>query len=69
MTDFAEKRWSDAELEAEFDRLFPQGFGGADVLRELAPEGVSFADIARHYYPDLSPEDIQACVQYANDVV
>jgi hypothetical protein len=30
---------SEAELEAEFDGLFPQGFAGPDVLRELAPTG------------------------------
>lgn len=39
-----------------------------DVL-ELIREGLSFADIIRDYYPDLQPVDIQACVQYAIDVV
>ena len=36
---------------------------------ELVREGVSFSDIKRDYYPDLEPEDIRACVQYAIDVV
>lgn len=36
---------------------------------ELVREGLTFADITREYYPDLSVEDIQACVQYAIDVV
>ncbi len=36
---------------------------------ELVREGISFADIVRDYYPDLSIEDIRACVQYAIDVV
>lgn len=36
---------------------------------ELIREGLSFADITRDYYPDLSPRDIQACIQYAIDVV
>jgi uncharacterized protein (DUF433 family) len=36
---------------------------------ELVREGLSFADIIRNYYPDLSPDDIQACIQYAIDVV
>ena len=39
-----------------------------DVL-VLVREGLSFADIIRDVYPDLSVEDIRACVQYAIDVV
>ncbi len=36
---------------------------------ELVREGMSFPEIIRDYYPDLSVEDIRACVQYAIDVV
>ncbi len=36
---------------------------------ELVREGLSFAEIMRDYYPDLSREDIRACIQYAIDVV
>jgi uncharacterized protein (DUF433 family) len=36
---------------------------------ELVREGVTPADICRDYYPDLSPEDIGACVQYAIDLI
>jgi uncharacterized protein (DUF433 family) len=36
---------------------------------ELVREDLSFAEIIRDYYPDLQPEDIRACVQYAIDVV
>jgi uncharacterized protein (DUF433 family) len=36
---------------------------------ELVREGFSFADIIRDCYPDLQPDDIRACVQYAIDVV
>ena len=36
---------------------------------ELVREGLSFADIIRDYYPDLRPDDIRACIQYAIDVV
>jgi uncharacterized protein (DUF433 family) len=32
---------------------------------ELLDEGLSFDEIVRDYYPDLSTQDIQACVQYA----
>ena len=36
---------------------------------ELVREGLSFAEIIQDYYPDLAIEDIQACIQYAIDVV
>lgn len=39
-----------------------------DVL-ELIAEGIPFDVIIRDYYPDLTPEDIQACVRYAIEVV
>jgi uncharacterized protein (DUF433 family) len=32
---------------------------------ELLSEGLSFDEIIRDYYPDLTVEDIQACIQYA----
>jgi uncharacterized protein (DUF433 family) len=35
-----------------------------DVL-ELINEGLSFDQIKQDYYPDLSTEDIKACVDYA----
>ena len=39
-----------------------------DVL-ELVQEGLSFSDITRDYYPDLTTDDIRACIQYARDVI
>jgi uncharacterized protein (DUF433 family) len=36
---------------------------------ELVREGISFDKIICDYYPDLQPDDIRACVQYAIDVV
>ena len=36
---------------------------------ELVREGLPFAEITRDYYPELSAADIQACIQYAIDVV
>ncbi|HYE86511.1 MAG TPA: hypothetical protein VEA16_09165 [Vicinamibacterales bacterium] len=33
------RRLSEPEVHAFFRRLFPQGFGGADVVEEIAPEG------------------------------
>ena len=39
-----------------------------DVL-ELVRDGIPFDLIIRDYYPDLTAEDIQACIQYALDIV
>jgi uncharacterized protein (DUF433 family) len=36
---------------------------------ELVRRGVAPADICRDYYPDLSPEEVSACVQYAIDLI
>lgn len=36
---------------------------------ELVRDGISFSQIVADYYPDLSVEDIQACVQFALDSV
>lgn len=36
---------------------------------ELVREGVGFAEIIKDYYPELSVDDIQACLQYVIDVV
>jgi uncharacterized protein (DUF433 family) len=30
---------------------------------ELVCEGISFSDIIANYYPDLTTEDIRACIQ------
>ncbi|MBN2543598.1 DUF433 domain-containing protein [bacterium] len=39
-----------------------------DVL-ELVSEGLSFKEIIKDYYPDLTLDDIRACLQYAIEVV
>ena len=36
---------------------------------ELVRDGIPFEQIIRDYYPDMKAEDIQACVQYAMDIV
>jgi uncharacterized protein (DUF433 family) len=36
---------------------------------EMVRERLSFSQIIQDYYPDLEPEDIRACIQYAIDVV
>jgi uncharacterized protein (DUF433 family) len=36
---------------------------------ELVREGIPFSEVIRDYYPDLTQDDIRACVQYAIDVL
>lgn len=62
MTYPAENRYSDAELWAEFERLFPQGFAGADVLAELAPDGWENSPLLAVSHPSL-----KQCYQEAVD--
>ena len=39
------------------------------AVLELVREAIPFGTIIRDYYPNLTVEDIQACIQYAIDVV
>jgi uncharacterized protein (DUF433 family) len=36
---------------------------------ELIEEGLTFTEITRDYYPELKPDDIRACVQYAREII
>jgi uncharacterized protein (DUF433 family) len=40
-----------------------------ESVLELVREGIAPADICRDYYPDLTAEDVRACVQYAIDLI
>lgn len=40
-----------------------------ESVLELVREGIAPADICRDYYPDLTPEDVRACIQYAIDLI
>ena len=51
MANFDTDSFSEAELEAEFDRLFPQGFAGPDVLQELAPAGWESSPLLAVFHP------------------
>lgn len=53
MIDDGTNRYSESDLEAEFDRLFPLGFAGADVLRELAPNGWEKSGLAAAFHPSV----------------
>ena len=54
MTNFDTDSFSEADLEAEFDRLFPQGFAGPDVLQELAPAGWENSPLLAVFHPSLA---------------
>src|SRR2546422_374470 len=54
MDDWQTTRLTDAELKEFFDRLFPHGFSGTDVLAEIAPEGWEKSPLVACFHP--SPE-------------
>ncbi len=39
-----------------------------DIL-ELVRDGLSFDEIIQDYYPDIDSDDIQACIQYAIEII
>ncbi len=44
---------SETEAWAFLERLFPNGFAGEDVLREIAPDGWERSPLIRAYHPTL----------------
>ncbi|MBI4690314.1 MAG: DUF433 domain-containing protein [Nitrospirae bacterium] len=36
---------------------------------ELVADGLSFGEIIRDYYPELTIEDIKACIKYAVSII
>ena len=53
MDDRQNERLTDGELHALFDRLFPQGFAGADVLAEVAPDGWERSPLLACFHPSV----------------
>ena len=51
--DWQAKRLTDAELKEFFDRLFPHGFAGADVLAEIAPDGWEKSPLLACFHPSV----------------
>jgi hypothetical protein len=51
--DWQAKRLTDAELKGFFDRLFPHGFAGADVLAEIAPESWEKSPLLACFHPSV----------------
>ena len=54
MIDNDTSSYSAADLHAEFDRLFPQGFAGPDVVQELAPAGWENSPLLATHHPSLA---------------
>ena len=40
-----------------------------EQVLELINEGISFNEIINHYYPNLTEDDIHACMKYAIDLI
>jgi hypothetical protein len=53
VNDWQAKRLTDAELREFFDRLFPHGFAGTDVLTEVAPEGWKKSPLLACFHPSV----------------
>src|SRR5258708_35280475 len=53
MDEWQKERLTDAELHALFDRLFPHGFAGADVLAEIAPDGWERSPLLACFHPSV----------------
>src|SRR5438445_1204922 len=58
--------YSEAELQAEFDRLFPQGFAGPDVLEDLPPDGREKSPLLAVFHPSLAQAHEEACRLHRN---
>ena len=44
---------SETEVHALFDRMFPLGFSGQDVLDEIAPEGWEQSPLLACFHPSI----------------
>jgi hypothetical protein len=53
MNDFERDRYSDQQCVDAFRDLFPQGFAGADVIAEIAPEGWDRSPLVAIFHPSL----------------
>ena len=53
MDERQDKRLTGRELHALFDELFPNGFAGADVLAEIAPEAWELSPLLACFHPSV----------------
>ena len=66
MHDDALQRYTEAECEADFTRLFPHGFAGQDVLDDLAPEGWGASPLVAVFHPSLDQAYAEAVQFHRN---
>ena len=66
MVDRQNDRLTDAELHALVDRLFPQGFAGADVLAEIAPDGWEQSPLVACFHPSVEQRFEEAVQLHRN---
>jgi hypothetical protein len=59
-------RLSDRECEAVFDRLFPFGFAGTDVLAEIAPDGWDQSPLLAVFHPSAEQVHREAVQMHRN---
>ena len=64
--DFDTNPYSDEELHAELDRLFPHGFSGSDVFQELAPGGWATSPLFAVFHPSVDQLYEEALVMHRN---
>ena len=66
MHDDALQRYTEAECEADFTRLFPRGFAGQDVLDDLAPQGWEASPLVAVFHPSLEQAYAEAVQFHRN---
>jgi hypothetical protein len=59
-------RYTDEELAVAFDRLFPHGFAGPDVLQELAPGGWGNSGLVAAFHPSVEQRFQEAVCLHRN---
>ena len=64
--DFDTNSYTDEELHAEFDRLFPHGFAGQDVFQELAPGGWATSPLLAVFHPSVDQLYEETLVMHRN---
>ena len=64
--DYDAESYSEAELLAEFELLFPRGFAGPDVLQELAPAGWERSPLSAVFHPAPAQLLVEALRMHRN---
>jgi uncharacterized protein (DUF433 family) len=66
--EFLDRIWVDPERQGGKACIKGTRIPISHIL-ELVDEGLSFDEILEEYYPDITKEDIKACIQYARHLV